>query len=181
MNSMAMAWLKRMWLAGAALMVVFLASYCQPQSTAPGALLPQLGARIDNTSVSGISSLPFGSFLMVMQPIHLAIGLVEGIVTGAILIFVHQARPELLASVQSKTPLERTLSLKKIVIGGLIANGLEPDDVAAQVVDAINTRRFYVITHPEWMPMVTGRTRRIAEGADPGIAGGEESVAAGLG
>ena len=67
------------------------------------------------------------------------------------------------------------------VIGGLIANGLEPDDVAAQVVDAIKTRRFYVITHPEWMPMVTGRTRRIAEGADPGIAGGEESVAAGLG
>lgn len=56
MNSMAFAWLKRMWLVGAALMVVFLTAYCQPQSTAPKAELPMLGARIDNTSVSGISS-----------------------------------------------------------------------------------------------------------------------------
>ena len=86
----------------------------------------QLGAFsvVLETLASGITALPFGSFVLLMQPIHLAIGLVEGLVTGAILIFVHQARPELLASVQSKTPLERTLSLKKIVIGGLIAAAL---------------------------------------------------------
>lgn len=40
----------------AALAVLFLASYCQPRGGAPNSALPALGARIDNTSVSGISS-----------------------------------------------------------------------------------------------------------------------------
>ena len=31
-----------------------------------------------------------------MQPIHLAIGLVEGLITAAVLCFVYEARPELL-------------------------------------------------------------------------------------
>ena len=31
-----------------------------------------------------------------MQPIHLAIGLVEGLITAAVLLFVYEARPELL-------------------------------------------------------------------------------------
>jgi cobalt/nickel transport system permease protein len=47
------------------------------------------------TVCSGISSLPFTSFMMLMQPIHLAIGIVEGMVTAAVVSFVRQARPEL--------------------------------------------------------------------------------------
>lgn len=83
----------------------------------------QLGAFsvVLETLASGVTSLPFGSFVLLMQPIHLAIGLVEGVVTGAILIFVHQARPELLASVQSETRLDRAVSMKKVVLGVLIA------------------------------------------------------------
>jgi len=83
----------------------------------------QLGAFsvVLETLASGITSLPFGSFLLLMQPIHLAIGLVEGVVTGAILIFVYQARPELLASVQSNTKLDRSVSVRKIILGVLIA------------------------------------------------------------
>ena len=86
----------------------------------------QLGAFsvVLETLASGITSLPFGSFLLLMQPIHLAIGLVEGVVTGAILIFVHQARPELLASVQSNTKLERSVSVRKVILGVLIATVL---------------------------------------------------------
>lgn len=48
------------------------------------------------TLISGITELPFGVFLAAMQPIHLAIGLVEGLITAAVLIFVHEVRPELL-------------------------------------------------------------------------------------
>lgn len=82
----------------------------------------QLGAFavVVETSVSGISSLPFGSFLLVMQPIHLAIGLVEGIVTGAILIFVHQARPELLEGVPLSGDRIRGVSFRAVVLGLLI-------------------------------------------------------------
>lgn len=48
------------------------------------------------TMASGITSLPFGTFVATMQPIHLAIGFVEGLITAAVLIFVYEARPELL-------------------------------------------------------------------------------------
>ena len=48
------------------------------------------------TLASGITALPFGVFVAAMQPIHLAIGFVEGLITSAVLCFVYEARPELL-------------------------------------------------------------------------------------
>lgn len=49
------------------------------------------------TEASGITALPFGRFLLFMLPIHLAIGLGEGLATGAVLCAVQRYRPELLA------------------------------------------------------------------------------------
>lgn len=48
------------------------------------------------TLASGITALPFGAFLLAMQPIHLAIGAVEGCITAAVLVFLYEARPSLL-------------------------------------------------------------------------------------
>lgn len=69
------------------------------------------------TSLSGITQLPFSAFLALMQPIHLAIGLVEGLVTAAVLVFVYEARPEMIPDVASQTG-SRTgrFSLKTTVI-----------------------------------------------------------------
>ena len=63
----------------------------------------QLGAFsvVLETSLSGITELPFGAFCALMQPIHLAIGLVEGLITAAVLVFVYEARPELLREVDT--------------------------------------------------------------------------------
>jgi len=67
------------------------------------------------TLASGNSELPFSVFLGVMQPIHLAIGLVEGLITAAVLIFIYEARPELLQAPQTEGRKNR-FSLKKVVI-----------------------------------------------------------------
>lgn len=48
------------------------------------------------TEMSGISSLPFVSFLGFMLPIHFLIGIVEGVVTGLLLGFIAQKRPSIL-------------------------------------------------------------------------------------
>ena len=48
------------------------------------------------TYFSGISELPLATFLVMMLPIHLGIGLVEGLVTAGVVLFVKQAQPELL-------------------------------------------------------------------------------------
>ena len=60
----------------------------------------QLGAFsvVLETSISGITELPFGAFVGIMQPIHLAIGLVEGLITAAVLLFIYETRPELILS-----------------------------------------------------------------------------------
>lgn len=59
-----------------------------------GLQLGSLGV-VGETVLSGISSLPFLSFAAIMQPIHLAIGIVEGLVTASIISFVFKAKPEI--------------------------------------------------------------------------------------
>lgn len=67
----------------------------------------QLGAFsvVLETFASGVTELPFLVFLATMQPIHLAIGLVEGMVTAAILTFIYETRPELLNVAHKKNKI----------------------------------------------------------------------------
>jgi len=76
----------------------------------------QLGAFcvVLETVLSGVTELPFRLFVLLMQPIHLAIGLVEGLVTGAVLCYVQNIRPEILESALQGAPLPRSLSFKKM-------------------------------------------------------------------
>ena len=78
----------------------------------------QLGAFsvVLETSLSGITELPFGVFAALMQPIHLAIGLVEGLITSAVLIFVFESRPELLQGMERTDGENPKRSLKTVVI-----------------------------------------------------------------
>jgi hypothetical protein len=52
-------------------------------------------------------------------------------------------------------------------IGALIADGLQPADVADQIFDAVTNDRFYVLTHPEWSGMVLRNTERMLAGKNP--------------
>ncbi|MCI8581722.1 MAG: cobalamin biosynthesis protein CbiM [Dorea sp.] len=54
------------------------------------------------TLASGITELPFSIFAGTMQPIHLVIGFVEGLITAAVLVFVYESRPEILMDVTAK-------------------------------------------------------------------------------
>lgn len=74
------------------------------------------------TLISGVTELPFGIFVGVMQPIHLAIGLVEGLITAAVLIFINEARPEYLWGIGVPSAKEGRLSPKKtLLVLGIIA------------------------------------------------------------
>lgn len=64
------------------------------------------------TTLSGVTSLPFGVFAATMQPIHLAIGVVEGVVTALVLVFLYDTKPELLYSANRKTS---RISYKKVL------------------------------------------------------------------
>lgn len=68
------------------------------------------------TLASGITELPFGAFIGLMQPIHLAIGLIEGLVTAAVLVFVYETRPEILEVVGKEDIAQGKWTLKKIAL-----------------------------------------------------------------
>lgn len=82
----------------------------------------QLGALavVLETAASGISALPFSTFLVMMLPIHLAIGAIEGVVTAVVVLFVLQAQPELLARGAAGKPA-RGARVKPVVIGLAVA------------------------------------------------------------
>ncbi len=82
------------------------------------------------TLISGITELPFPVFLGMMQPIHLAIGLVEGLITAAVLVFVYEARPEILYGYRREMGAKGRMSRKRtaivlavlaLVIGGVVS------------------------------------------------------------
>lgn len=82
------------------------------------------------TLASGVTELPFAAFIVAMQPIHLAIGLVEGLITAAVLTFVYEARPELLlgssetARKKGRFSFKTTLVILAVaaaLIGGLLS------------------------------------------------------------
>jgi cobalt/nickel transport system permease protein len=76
------------------------------------------------TLFSGITELPFGAFVLLMQPIHLAIGFVEGLVTAGVLCYVQAAKPELLDSAAHNTRIPAQVSLQKVLISFLILAAL---------------------------------------------------------
>ena len=121
-------------------------------SMASGIAGLQLGAFsvVLQTLLSGKTALPFTTFLLMMLPIHLAIGIVEGFVTAGVINYVRAARPEILDSSAFTAPLPAGVSLRNLLIGF----------VALAVVTG-GALSWFASTHPdglEWsIAKVTGK------------------------
>ena len=73
------------------------------------------------TSLSGITELPFTTFLGVMLPIHLAIGLIEGAITAAVLLFVFESRSELIRDLRASGSEKKGSLVTTVAILALVA------------------------------------------------------------
>lgn len=117
----------------------------------------QLGALsvVLQTKASGISELPFGTFALMMLPIHLAIGIVEGLATAAVVEFLAQARPE---AVHAAPSTAASANLRPTLIGL---------SVAALLIGGVAS--WFASTHPdglEWsMAKVSGKEELEGPGA----------------
>jgi cobalt/nickel transport system permease protein len=63
------------------------------------------------------------TFVLLMQPIHLAIGIVEGLATTAVVIFVGRVRPEIITAAAESANIGK-VSIKKVLVGLLAATVL---------------------------------------------------------
>jgi len=69
---------------------------------------------IAETYISGVSSLSLTSFILLLVPIHIVIGAVEGLITGLVLGYLYEAKPSLLV-INEK---EEEMSKKSIMVLG---------------------------------------------------------------
>lgn len=120
----------------------------------------QLGAFgvVLETLASGISALPFATFTVLMLPIHLAIGIVEGLVTAMVIGFISRARPELMG-VAAGTGASGGLPMRRLVWG-----------LAVVTLLTAGVLSWFASTHPdglEWaVAHATGKAE-LAPAGDP--------------
>ncbi len=108
----------------------------------------QLGALcvVLETMFSGVSELPFKTFLLLMLPIHLAIGAIEGIITAAVISFVKKVKPELLDAQAKEFSIREVvvvLLLVSIFVGGVVS--------------------WFASSHPDGLEWAIGRTGVVDE------------------
>jgi len=107
------------------------------------------------TLFSGISELTFATFAVLMLPIHLAIGLVEGITTAAVVMFVWKSRPEILSDSFS-LHVVKGYSIRKVIIGFAVA--------AVIVGGALS---WFASSHPDGLEWAMFRTAGVEELSSP--------------
>lgn len=134
----------------------------------------QLGAFsvVLETMFSGVTALPFTTFLTLMQPIHLLIGGVEGVATGVVLKFVWEARPTLLQDVVlGQNRVSEKFSFGKIVATFMIMALLLGGGLS-----------LFASEHPdglEWsIEKITGSTEVESDGALQELVGRIQEVTA---
>lgn len=159
----------------------------------------QLGAFgvVLETTVSGITELPFNVFVTVMQPIHLAIGVVEGMVTAGILLFIYQFRKDLIegplgeytAARSSKKMFFIIMAALTLITGGGLSSlasaypdglewsiikvtGKEEIETASDIHNSIQDVQATTAIYPDYEPKQTGEDRNGAGTRLAGVVGG---------
>ncbi len=139
-------------LAGAAAPPFRLAAASMIAATA--GLLLGASSVVVQTTLSGISELPFSTFLLFMLPIHLAIGMVEGMATWAVLSFILNRAPALLTG--EKQPAIPPLVPAAVAIAALLTVTLL-SPFASSAPDGL-----------EWSIKRTGKTIAVQGKSEPG-------------
>jgi cobalt/nickel transport system permease protein len=115
------------------------------------------------TTASGISTLPLGPFALLMVPLHLAIGVVEGLVTGTVVLVLWQARPELVGAVRSGRslrPILVGLTAAVLLTGGVLSwfASQRPDGLEWSVAIASGGAEGAPSPVHAWLARIQGRT-----------------------
>jgi len=109
------------------------------------------------TLFSGITALPFSTFVVLMLPIHLVIGLLEGFITAAVLCFIYRMRPEIIDAANTGERLIG-VSIKKVIV-----------TLAVFAVVAGGVLSLFVSSNPDGLEWSIARTTERTLGAQTEI------------
>jgi NAD(P)-dependent dehydrogenase (short-subunit alcohol dehydrogenase family) len=132
-------------------------------------LLSAPGMAVYDVSKHGVVTLSeslYHELRMLAAPIGVSV-LCPGFVNTRILDSARN-RPAMLADTVPAMPGREQL---EEVARGLLAAGMPPERVAALVVDALRTGRFWILPHPEWKAILRTRIDDVLEDRNPSQTG----------
>jgi len=113
-------------------------------------------------AVSGVLRVPFYTFLITMVGVHIVIGIVEGLITAAVLVYLRQVRPDIIAecvvnSVRfSKGVLYMTLITAAIIVGAGLSH------LASSLPDGLEWSYAERPDEPDFEPIISNESHAVA-------------------
>jgi cobalt/nickel transport system permease protein len=113
-------------------------------------------------SLSGVLAVPFSTFLITMVGVHFLVGLVEGLITVAVLAYLQQVRPDLvLEALPGKVRLSRKTVLATLLVFTVVAAaGLSL--LASEMPDGLEWSYRERPNQPDFKPIVSNENSTIA-------------------
>ena len=113
-------------------------------------------------ALSGVLAVPFTTFLITMLGVHFLVGLVEGLITVAVLAYLQQVRPDLIVdSLPGKIRLSKKTVLATLVVFTIIAAaGLSL--LASEMPDGLEWSYLERPDQPDFEPIVSNDSSAIA-------------------
>jgi cobalt/nickel transport system permease protein len=149
------------------------------------------GAVVLETLASGRSELGFGPFLALMAGIHLPVGIVEGLVTAAVIGYVLRVRPELAPQVlglgpggavrsRSLAPVLLALGIAALLLGGVLAwfSSTRPDGLEWSISRITGRGQLEDRNRPGPLTKLQERTAFLPDYSLPGKAGESQAQGA---
>ncbi len=113
-------------------------------------------------ALSGVLVVPFSTFLITMVSVHFLVGLVEGLITVAVLAYIQQVRPDLvLNALPGRIRLSRNAVLATLLVFAIItAAGFSL--LASDFPDGLEWSYAERPDQPQFEPMVSNENNSIA-------------------
>jgi len=117
-------------------------------------------------ALSGVLAVPFSVFLITMIGVHFLVGLIEGLITVAVLGYLQQVRPDIVVnSLRGKVRLSRKAVLITLVVfTAVVGAGLSL--LASGMPDGLEWSYLERPDQPDFVPLVSNENSTIAKADD---------------
>ncbi len=108
--------------------------------------------------LSGVLQVPFYTFLVTMVGVHILIGVMEGLITAAVLLYLRQVRPDIIAGCAansaklSKAVLYTTVIIATIIIGAGVSH------LASSLPDGLEWSYAERPNEPDFEPLISNES-----------------------
>jgi len=113
-------------------------------------------------AVSGVLSVPFYTFLLTMVGVHLIIGIVEGLITAAVLVYLRQVRPDIIAECAVNSARLSKPAVYMTIIAATVVIGAGLSHFASSLPDGLEWSYAERPDEPEFTAIISNESHAVA-------------------